>query len=693
METLGSANKGGIRLNRRLGIAACFLALATAWVYSTALSNDFAYYDDEHYLTTNVHVQKGLSWRSIQWAFTSIGYCDNWHPLTWLSHMLDVQLFGLKPAGHHFTSLALHVLAAALLLGFLSYTTKRLWPSTLVSVLFALHPLHVESVAWAAERKDVLSAVFWFATLCAYAYYARGPSVKKYLLVVILYALGLMAKPMLVTLPLILLLLDYWPLDRLAINRRSFFRRLAEKVPLFVLALASSTMTVLAQQRAIGSLQRYPLSTRISNAVFSCCVYLGQAFWPADLSVLYAYPQPQFGRTLGCWSLLIAITAAVAWLGRNHKHLVTGWLWYAVSLLPVIGIVQVGSQPHADRYTYIPLVGVFIMFAWGACEIATGMSRSKKLLANLALFVVVVCMAVATRKQIGYWKNGIALFTHGFEVTKGIVNENAYYNFGNLMSEAGRANEAMTYFERALKLNPNHARSHLSYGLILSKMGRTDEAILHYQKALEQRPDLAEAHNNLGTSFAKLGRVDEARAHFSRALEIDPTYGDAHFNFGFLLASLGRTDEAVAHYLKALEIRPDDGGAHFNLALAFASGGRGVEAKAHFQKALELDPNNTETLNNLGILSAEMGRTDEAIAYYRKALERHPDAIVPLQNLAIVLVAKGQQDDAISIVRMALASARAAGDGARVEALLRVLSSLDEAINASEANGATHVRE
>jgi tetratricopeptide (TPR) repeat protein len=643
------------KLKKRSIIVAFLLVLATAVIYSNVVKNDFAYYDDESYITANIHIQKGLSWTGIKWAFASIGYSDNWHPLTWLSHMLDVQLFGLNPAGHHFTNLLFHILATLLLFGFLVSTTGLLWPSTLVAALFALHPLHVESVAWAAERKDVLSAVFWFATLWAYAYYVRRPNSKKYVMVFILFALGLMAKPMCVTLPFILLLLDYWPLERLTLNKRSLGRLAAEKLPLVLLTIASSIITIIAQHGAMSSLQKCTLWNRVSNAIISYCVYLGQAFWPMNLSVFYPFPLPQPLDMILCLLLLTAITTAVIWAGGKKKYLITGWFWYIVSLVPVIGIVQVGSQAHADRYTYIPLIGLFIMVAWELYIIARNMTRFKKLLLNVVLLVLFIGMVIKTREQIGYWKNGISLFTHGFDVTKGCGNENLYYNFGNLMLEAGRNDEAMSYYRKALEINPNHAKSHINYGLLLSNTGRIDEAMAHYLKALEHSSDI-EAHNNLGTLLAKRGRTDEAAVHFLKALEINPNYGDAHYNFGFMLANMGRTDEAMAHFLKALEINPSDGAAHFTL----------------------------------GTLLANMGRTDDAIAHFQKALEINPDAIGPLQNLAFAFVQKGQWSDATSVVQKALASAKSAGNEERAKTISQFLAKIHEAINSSKLSSKQH---
>jgi protein O-mannosyl-transferase len=634
-------------------VAALLLVLATAWAYSGVGSHDFVHYDDDHYVTANPHVRAGLSWASMRWAFTSVGHADNWHPLTWLSHMLDVQLFGLAPRGHHLTNFSLHVVATLLLLGFLSHATRRPGPSALVAAGFALHPLHVESVAWIAERKDVLSASFGFAALWAYSHHARAPSRKRYLLVFLLFALGLLAKPMLVTLPLLLLLLDVWPLERLSPDLASFRRRLVEKLPLLALALASSVVTVIAQRQALGSLERYGLGIRLANAVVAYGVYLRQALWPTDLSVLYSYSRPRSGSIVAALALLVAISLVVRWLGRRHKFLITGWLWYLVSLLPVIGLVQVGSQPHADRYTYIPLVGVLVAVVWGAAAVLAGASRRLRYLAYTACAVIVLAMTLQTRAQLGYWKNGVTLFTHAFAVTQGRLSEIAYYNFGNILLAASRRDEAASHFEQALKINPHHAASHVSYGVILSDRGQTEAAIRHYWLALARDPSIAEAHNNLGTALAKSGRQQEAAAHFSKALELDPGNGDAHYNLAFLLSGLDRMDEAIVHYRRALATRPEDGGARLGLALCLA----------------------------------RVGRLREATAEYGQVLEREPLNLDALTQLAQTLALTRQWDAATSLAERALAVVRATGDPAQVAAVQGLLRSLDEARASSPARG------
>jgi hypothetical protein len=447
---------------REIYLILFFLTIVTLVLYRGVFTSDFAYYDDDHYILSNDHIHQGLTWEGIKWAFTSIGYSDNWHPLTWLSHMLDIQLFGLNPSGHHFTNLILHILATLLLFGLLFYSTGEIRLSAIVAALFAWHPLHVESVAWIAERKDVLSAVFWFSSLWSYVYYSRKPTIFRYAAVILLFALGLLSKPMLVTLPFVMLLFDLWPLERMTIAKRNYVWLIAEKLPLFALVTVSAVITIIAQQNALRSFTAYTLSTRIFNAIISYCVYIGQVFWPGKLAVLYPYTRPQLLSVIFCSIVLIFITATVVFLGRHKKHLITGWLWYLGTLVPVIGIIQVGSQAHADRYTYIPFIGVFIMLVWGLNAFMVKITGRKKIIARFALIAVFFAMFIKTHEQVGYWKDGITLLTHTIAITKN--NEIAHYNLGNLMQQAGRMEEAIAQYNESLKINPNkiHALGNLA---------------------------------------------------------------------------------------------------------------------------------------------------------------------------------------------------------------------------------------
>jgi tetratricopeptide (TPR) repeat protein len=570
------------RADEKLIIAGiiALLVIGTMACYSGTVKNGFVNYDDAVYVTKNAAVLKGLSVDGFRWAFTTT-YASNWHPLTWLSHMVDVQAFGLNPAGHHFTSLFFHIIAVVLLFGFMRSMTGELWPSAFVAALFALHPLHVESVAWAAERKDVLSAVFGFATLWAYACYARRPDVIKYALVMTLFALGLMAKPMLVTLPLVMLLLDYWPLERRAINRQSILKLVTEKVPLLAMSIASAIVTVIAQKAAIADFDRIGLPIRMANAITSYCIYIRQVFWPIKLAVIYPYREhPNPFAVAVCALLLIGVSVTVLMAGRHKKYLTTGWLWYLVTLVPVIGIVQVGSQPHADRYMYLPSIGVFIIVSRGMKAVIDSVKNSTKLLLKIAPVAVILAISGLSWKQVENWKTDGTLFSHAIAVTKG--NYIAYNNLGYFFERLGRRDDAMASYQKSLDVCPGYASAHCNLGLLLMDMGRTDEAMVHYQKALELDPGYVKVHNNLGLLLARTGRTDEALIHYRRAFELNPDRAKAHNDFGALLEMMGRADEAEDHYRKALEFDPDLDEAHNNLGLRLAKTGRTGEALCPF---------------------------------------------------------------------------------------------------------------
>ena len=519
-----SAENTGKQRRHAIGVT-LLLAITTAMVYSGVFSGEFVNYDDDVYVSANIHVRQGLSLEGVKWAFTAL-YASNWHPLTWLSHMLDVQLFGLNPAGHHFTSWLFHVFAALLLFGFLRYATGKTRLSAFVAALFALHPMHVESVAWVAERKDVLSAVFWFAALWAYAFYTRRPGIGRYVMVAVLFALGLMAKPMLVTLPLVLLLLDFWPLERLEMDWRYFARLVAEKLPLFVLSIASVTITVISQREAIAGFNRFDIITRVSNAVVSYCVYIRQAVWPEGLAVFYPYPQHPFPvKAVACALLLVAITAAVVRIGgKRKKYLVMGWFWFLLTLVPVIGIVQIGNQAHADRYTYIPFIGLFIMASWGLKTIFDRLENNNKLIIKIVVVAVILAMIGITRQQVGYWKNDFTLFSHAIAVTKN--NYVAYNNLGTFFNRTGQTNDAKAYYQKAIDINPAYGDAHYNLALILRHLGRMDEAIAHYRKALEINPNRLETINNLAVAYILNNQATDAIPLLQKALSLAKAAGD-----------------------------------------------------------------------------------------------------------------------------------------------------------------------
>jgi tetratricopeptide (TPR) repeat protein len=625
-------------------------------VYAPVRHHDFVALDDTEYVTENRQVTGGLTWPAVAWAFTT-DRVANWHPLTWLSHMLDVQLFGVNAGPHHVTNLALHVLNTLLLFVVLRRMTGHLGRSAFVAALFAVHPLHVESVAWIAERKDVLSTLFWMLTLWAYVEYVRKPRWHRYALVLVFFALGLMAKSMLVTLPFVLLLLDVWPLGRLQIGRRdgegggrkaaAWLPVVREKLPLIALAAASSVVTLAVQQHggAVGALATFPLGRRVANALVAYVSYLGKTIWPGDLSVFYRYPDSvPLWPAAAALAVLIGISVSVARLGRRRPCLAVGWLWYLGTLVPVIGLVQVGRQAMADRYTYVPLVGVFMIAAWGVPDLLARWPARRRVLPAVASIVIVLCAATA-RAQVRHWEDSLALWRHALEVDP--ANYYAHTGLGLLAADRGRTSEAMEHFSEAIRIAPDYAQAHDDLGLMLMKQGRMDEAIARYTVALQMDPALAEAHNNLGAALAARSRRAEALTHYAEAVRLVPDDGTFRNNMGQALANQGRIEEAMAQFNEALRLRPDLAIAHDNLGLALVSRGRIDEAIAHYTDALRLNPGSAGTHNNLGIALSAHGKLDEAIAQYAEALRLGPDRADAHNNLGFTLAAQGRVAEAI----------------------------------------------
>jgi tetratricopeptide (TPR) repeat protein len=559
-------------LKKKTLIIGTGLALCTLAVYWQVRDHEFLDYDDSRYITKNIMVQRGLDAEGLTWAFTS-GYATNWHPLTWVSHMLDCELFGLDPTGHHMVNVAFHVANTILLFLILKRMTGAIWRSAFVAAVFALHPLYVESVAWASERKDLLSTLFWMLTMGAYALYTQQPTLRRYLLVFLFLALGLMAKPMLVTLPFVLLLLDYWPLQRLQLGRssrinkstsenRRFLLLLREKAPLIGLTVASSIVTFIVQRSggAMGSLETVPLGDRVANAIVSYTSYIRKSLWPSDLAVFY----PHQGKTLELWQvagaaiLLLGISGIVIWKIRRFRYLAVGWFWFLGTLVPVLGIVQVGIQGMADRYMYVPLIGLSIIVAWGFTDLLSKWHYQKGGLA-FAATTVLLALTGATSSQISYWHDGIRLFEHAIRVTTN--NYVAETNLGVALQVHGRTDEALEHYLESLRINPSYEFSHYNLGLILAGQGKTDEAITHFSEAVRLNSRVPEAHNNLGVLLAKKGKNSEAIEQFAEALQLNPAFVDARSNLGLLLMTLGKTDEAITQFNDALRLQPDNASA------------------------------------------------------------------------------------------------------------------------------------
>jgi len=637
-----------------LWLALAIAAVALA-VYAPVRHHGFVSIDDPIYVGENPVVARGLSWDGARWAFTT-GHAANWHPVTWLSHMADVRLFGLNAGGHHAVSVLLHAANAILLFLLLKRLTGRAGSSACVAVLFAAHPLHVESVAWVAERKDVLSTLFWLLTAHAYVSYVSCPRSAPrrrgaaYALMLALYALGLMAKPMLVTLPLVLLVLDWWPLGRLrragtgeapVLDETGRARRAraeawllaAEKLPLFALAAASSAITIVVQHRggAVSGLAAVPFASRAGNAVVSAGRYLWKAAWPADLSVFYPYPAALPAVPLVLSALfLAAVTGLAIGAARRRPYLLAGWLWYLVTLAPVSGLVQIGRQAMADRYTYVPLVGIFVMLAWGARDLACSgllarqawLRSATRIGVPVVAVALVAALAAAARVQTGYWASSAALWQHALDVDP--QNYFAHNSLGALASDAGRTGEALEHFSRAVRSGPDYPEAFNNLGLMYARLGRTAEAVEQYRKAIALNPRLAAAHGNLGVALVTLGRPDEAIAAYHAAIAIDPAAARYRSNLGAALYGQGRPADAIAHFSAALERDPALAQAHTGLALSLAATDRLEEAARHFTEAARLQPGSDSAQQYLGTALAALGRFDEATAHLQEALRINP---------------------------------------------------------------------
>ncbi|MGV8058038.1 MAG: tetratricopeptide repeat protein [Smithellaceae bacterium] len=596
-------------MNKKYAYFITLLLIASLIAFGQILGNNFINFDDNEYIIENNHIKSGLNAATVKWAFTSV-VSGNWHPLTLISHTLDWSLFKDHAGGHHFISLLLHIGSALFLFLFLNKTTQAFLPSAFVAALFALHPLRVESVAWAAERKDVLSMFFGLATLYAYALYVEKNKLSKYFLCLLLFALGLMAKPMLVTLPFVFVLLDYWPLgrwqkalatakvqaatsDRLekkkikqrkadyiqekkisspVINRSPLVRSLLwEKVPFFVLGVVSSILTIWAQNKSIISLQKLPFAERVNNAIVSYVAYLGKFFWPVDLAVFYPYSHSfPIWQVSGAAAILLIISFAVFYFRRRAPFFLVGWLWYLGTLVPVIGLVQVGRQAIADRYTYLPSIGIGIMLTWGIVYFLP-QEKLRKVILLPAAGIVLSVLTILTWQQCGYWKNSITLFSHALQATK------------------------------------DNYLAHDSLGVALDAEGKHQEAMEQYKSAIKINPDYANAYYNLASAFKDQKNIVEAEKNFRETIRINPGDSDAHNNLGIILEQhYKKYDDAIYHYRQALKKQPDNFGVHYNMGLTLVQKGSLEEAIKHFRTAVYLKPDYEPARQMLRLTIEEM---------------------------------------------------------------------------------------
>ncbi|MFH2075984.1 MAG: tetratricopeptide repeat protein [Pseudomonadota bacterium] len=676
------------------------LALITVAAYWQVYTFDFVSYDDDRYVLQNPHVNTGLKPENITWAFKSM-HTSNWHPLTWLSLMLDAQLFGLNAGGYHVVNLLFHIFNTLLIYMALNAMTGASWRSAAVAGLFALHPLHVESVAWVAERKDVLSTFFMMLTFFSYVRYVRMPGYKTYLPIVFFFALGLLAKPMVVTLPFVLLLLDYWPLKRFALDvgakplkygvnaaAKKIGRLIFEKLPLFGLTAISVVVTLSAQRSEIVTMQYLPVSLRISNALVSYCGYLAKAIWPIPLTVLY--PHPEFippWQTIGATAILVTITALAVLTVQRHPYFLVGWFWYLGTLVPVIGFVQVGVQSMADRYTYIPLVGVFIAAVWLISDFTDRPGYKKYLLPAFCTAIAGFLFTV-TWTQLGHWRNSKALFSHALSVTKN--NYVMHNNMGALLAIQGNMQDSIFHYNEALSIRPDDLEANYNLGNLLLRQGKFKDSIPYYGEAIRSKPDFAPAHNNLGIALGQSKDLERAVEQFREAVSLDPGYQEARNNLKFALARLEKPKEillpktsaetantdretaegevkagislttkgdlvgAINHFKEALKLNPNHYDANVHLGLSLSLKQNYDEAILHFRKAIQINPKGPQIYNSLGVALANTGKIDEAIAQLEKAIRIDPNFAKAHNSLGVILARSGKIDEGLSHLQTAV---------------------------------------
>ena len=680
---------------RRDATICVLLIVATAAVYAQVLGHDFVLYDDPVYIYENEHVRNGPSLEGIRWAFTSASETGNWHPLTWMSHMLDCRLFGLNAGWHKLVNLLGHLANTVLLFLLLRRITGAFFPCAFVAAVFALHPLHVESVAWVSERKDVLSTLFWFLAIWAYVGYARRGGVARYAAVMVLFALGLMSKPMLVMLPCTLVLLDVWPLGRLRLGRQidspfppaSTRRVILEKLPLFAMAGALGIVTFLAQHtQAASTVEILPVRVRLVNAVISYGDYIFAMFLPRGLAYLYPHPWllPSVGIPAWRWlvaaAVLVGISVAVARL-RRRAYLVVGWLWYLIVLVPVIGLAQVGIQARADRYTYVPMIGLLIIIAWSVRDAVARWPALRRFAAAGAGAALAAC-AVLTWVQVGTWKDSISLFRHAAAVTRN--NFTACTSLGCALQEAGRLDEAAAAYRRALAVKPDEINARGGLAAVLAEQGNFERAIEHFALLVAAKPgsgsarfQLALAHQRLaetrrtgGDARGERANLERAAAEYRRGLAFEPLNGPAHRNLGEVLLDLDDAEGALEHLRRAVELAPDDADAYLAMGHAFEILGRYDQAARQYRRVVELEPNLATGLNGLAWLlatapAAEVRDGPEAVRCATLACQitSHRDAGC-LDTLAAAHAEAGRFDRAILAIDRAIGLAREAGDDA-----------------------------
>ncbi len=662
---------------RRAFLVSLLLILATVAAYWPIRHAEFLNFDDNQYVTSNPRVFHGLTRTDCAWAFTTF-YACNWHPLTWLSHMTDCEVFGQASEGPHMVNVALHATNAVLLFLLLWRMTGTLARSGFVAVLFALHPLHVGSVAWVAERKDVLSTFFGLLSIWAYAAYASRRKYRwpRYVAALVLFGFSLMSKPMLVTLPFVFLLLDVLPLERAlgeqkGIGWRIFAPLLIEKLPFFTLSGLSAVVTFYAQKNggAVVEMATIPIEARVENAAVSYVRYLVKTFWPTGLSPHYPYPTVMpFWPGLAAGAVLLGVTAGVLWRTRRAPYLFTGWFWYLGTLLPVIGLVQVGLQAMADRYTYVPLIGIFIMVAWGAAELLAPLRYGRAVLVGIGAFIAAACFA-GTWIQTQYWRDSIILFQRSLDVCPE-NNSLAEHNLAHALALVGDQRDAIPRFREAMRGHPEFFMCQYNWGNSVGLQGKLDEAIAHYQEAIRYSPGYEQAYYQLGNAFALQLKLDEARTNFLMAIRLKPDYVEAQTKLGNLLLLQGSNTEAMVHLRAAVTMQPDYDDGQYYLGAALARERKFAEAAACFRAAVAVSPQHASALNDLAWLLAtqtdpQIRNPAEAVQLAERACKatRVPDPGY-LDTLGVAYSEAGRFADAIKVTEQASAVATAAGNPA-----------------------------
>ena len=586
-----------------------FLVTITASVYWQVQHHDFVIFDDNEYITENPRIHDGLNTDSIIWAFTSF-HSNNWHPLTWISHMLDVKYFGMNAGRHHLMNLFFHVANTLLIFLIFRKMTGSLWESAFVAALFAIHPMHVESVAWASERKDVLSTFFWMLTILSYIWYIQNITIKRYLPVFLFCLCGLLSKPMVVTLPFVLLLLDYWPLNRIQFNiaennsQKIIFKNLIfEKIPLIALATVSSLITFFAQKAGgvVKSFDAFSITSRVSNAIISYVKYIFKMFYPIDLAFLYPHPGTYpIWEITGASLLLIIATILALKYTKKYPYVIVGWLWYIGTMVPVIGLVQVGRQSMADRYTYVPFIGLFIILSWGASDLFKKLKYRQIGIAVTAMSSLLF-LSIITWNQIEKWKTSAAMLQHAIKVTSD--NYIAHDLLGVDLYRKGQIDESIKEFKKAIQIKPEYKFSHFNMGVALFKKGKIETAIKEFEKAIIIQPAYFDAHINLGIALFQKGQINKAIDHYLQASKIKPDHMITHLNLGIILAQQGRTDEAIKHLLHAIRINPGFAEAYYRLGNILSRENRIESAKKYYLKALAINPEFINAKKNLEKIS------------------------------------------------------------------------------------------